>query len=86
VDDNTQRAAVFPLPDVCRRHPDGPSVGYGDGVGVRNLSGLAWTRWDTRQVGRAALAAAVMLGLAWLVTAATDEGGVAWGEPGERCR
>jgi hypothetical protein len=40
----------------------------------------AWTRWDTRQLVRAGLAAAVTLGLAWLVTAATDEGGVPWAE------
>ncbi|HEX3345029.1 MAG TPA: hypothetical protein VHS09_10685 [Polyangiaceae bacterium] len=41
---------------------------------------LGWTRWDTRQLARAALAAALTLALAWLVTAATDEGGVSWGE------
>lgn len=40
----------------------------------------AWTRWDSRQLVRAVLAAALALTLAWLVTAATDEGGVAWGE------
>jgi hypothetical protein len=43
-------------------------------------NGLAWTRWDGRQLTRAAAAAGLTLVLAWLVTAATDEGGVAWGE------
>ena len=38
------------------------------------------TRWDTVVFVRAALVAALALGLAWLITAATDEGGVAWGE------
>ena len=41
---------------------------------------IAWTRWDRRQLVRAALTTVLTLGLAWLVTAATDEGGVAWGE------
>ena len=49
-------------------------------VGVRSVRGLAWTRWDGRQLVRAALATALTLGVAWLVTAATDEGGVPWGE------
>jgi hypothetical protein len=40
----------------------------------------AWTRWDVRQLTRAGTAAALALLLAWLVTAATDEGGVPWGE------
>jgi hypothetical protein len=40
----------------------------------------AWTAWDTQVFGRAAGAAAATLVLAWLVTAATDEGGVPWGE------
>jgi hypothetical protein len=39
-----------------------------------------WTEWDTRNFGRAVGAAAAALVIAWLVTAATDEGGVAWGE------
>ncbi|HEY1691083.1 MAG TPA: hypothetical protein VGG39_02920 [Polyangiaceae bacterium] len=38
------------------------------------------TPWDTRLFARAAAAAVVALALAWLVTTATDEGGVAWGE------
>jgi hypothetical protein len=49
-------------------------------VGVQTAAGLMWTRWDGRQLVRAALATALTLGLAWLVTAATDEGGVSWGE------
>jgi hypothetical protein len=40
----------------------------------------AWTRWDGRQLARAATAAALTFAVAWLVTAATDEGGVAAGE------
>jgi hypothetical protein len=47
---------------------------------VASLVGLGLTRWDARQVARAAVATALTLGLAWLVTAATDEGGVSWGE------
>jgi hypothetical protein len=43
-------------------------------------AGNAWTAWDTQVFGRAAGAAAATLVLAWLVTAATDEGGVPWGE------
>lgn len=41
---------------------------------------LALTRWDRRQLVRAALTTLLTLGLAWLVTGATDEGGVPWGE------
>jgi hypothetical protein len=41
---------------------------------------VTFTRWDGRQLVRAALVAALALALAWLVTAATDEGGVAWRE------
>jgi hypothetical protein len=49
-------------------------------VGLPGPAGrLPWTPWDARQLGRAATAAALTLGVAWLVTAATDEGGVAWG-------
>jgi hypothetical protein len=40
---------------------------------------VTWTQWDARQLGRAAAVAAVALGVAWLVTAATDEGAVPWG-------
>src|SRR6185437_13287824 len=39
-----------------------------------------WTPWDTRLFWRAAGSALAALALAWLVTAATDEGGVSWGE------
>jgi hypothetical protein len=38
------------------------------------------TRWDAVVFVRAAALAGLALVLAWLVTAATDEGGVAWGE------
>lgn len=38
------------------------------------------TRWDFLLFVRAAALAALALGLAWLVTAATDEGGIGWGE------
>ena len=38
------------------------------------------TRWDANVLSRAAMVAMLALVLAWLVTAATDEGGVAWGE------
>jgi hypothetical protein len=41
---------------------------------------VAPTRWDARVLARAAVVAALALGLAWLVTAATDEGGISWGE------
>ncbi len=38
------------------------------------------TRWDTVVFVRAAAVAGLALALAWLLTAATDEGGVPWGE------
>jgi hypothetical protein len=38
------------------------------------------TRWDAVVFVRAAVVAGLALGLAWLITAATDEGGVPWGE------
>jgi hypothetical protein len=38
------------------------------------------TSWDVRVAARAAAFALLALLLAWLVTAVTDEGGVAWGE------
>ncbi len=38
------------------------------------------TRWDALVLVRAAVVATVALALAWLVTAATDEGGVPWGQ------
>jgi hypothetical protein len=41
---------------------------------------VTWTRWDGRQLVRAALVAALAVALAWLVTAATDEGGLGWRE------
>ncbi len=39
---------------------------------------MRWTRYDSRTAARAALATVVMLGMAWLVTASTDEGGLSW--------
>jgi hypothetical protein len=39
-----------------------------------------WTAWDGRAFWRAVGTALVALALAWLVTAATDEGNVAWAE------
>lgn len=44
-----------------------------------HVPGVRWTRWDSRALLRAALVAALALAVAWLVTAATDEGGVRWG-------
>jgi hypothetical protein len=41
---------------------------------------VAETQWDARVLARSAAVAVLSLGLAWLVTAATDEGGVSWGE------
>ena len=38
------------------------------------------THWDAVVFARAAAVAGLALALAWLVTAATDEGGVPWGE------
>lgn len=38
-----------------------------------------WTRWDARVAARSLALAAIALAVAWLVTATTDEGGVAWG-------
>jgi hypothetical protein len=39
-----------------------------------------WTEWDARVATRAAAVALLVLALAWLVTAMTDEGNVAWSE------
>jgi hypothetical protein len=41
---------------------------------------VIWTAWDARLFGRSAGLAAASFALGWLVTAATDEGGVAWAE------
>jgi hypothetical protein len=58
-------------------------VGSYDGAALARLR-CHWmvvlTRWDARVLVRAALVAGLALGLAWLVTAATDEGGISWGE------
>jgi hypothetical protein len=42
--------------------------------------GMRVTRWDMVVFARAAVVAGLALALAWLITAATDEGGVPWGE------
>jgi hypothetical protein len=42
--------------------------------------GVALTRWDARVFVRSAVVTVLASTLAWLVTAATDEGGVPWGE------
>jgi hypothetical protein len=47
---------------------------------MKGRAASAWTAWDTQVFGRAAGAAAATLVLTWLVTAATDEGGVPWSE------
>jgi hypothetical protein len=47
-------------------------------------SSKAVTAWDVREGGRALAFAGLALGLACLVTAATDEGGVAWTERAAR--
>jgi hypothetical protein len=51
---------------------------------MRLDSGYAFTAWDARQAARAAAFAFLALVLAWLVTAATDEGGIGWGERAAR--
>ena len=47
---------------------------------MRRLPGLRLTSWDWRLLARAAVATALAFLLTWLVTAATDEGGISWGE------
>jgi hypothetical protein len=42
------------------------------------------TAWDLREAARAAAFAGIAMILAWLVTAATDEGGIAWTERAAR--
>jgi hypothetical protein len=42
------------------------------------------TAWDVREAARAAAFASLGMLLAWLITGATDEGGVAWGERAAR--
>jgi hypothetical protein len=48
------------------------------GVSGSSIS-LRFTRWDARVAIRAAAVAALSFGVAWLVTATTDEGGLSWG-------
>jgi hypothetical protein len=50
----------------------------------RNGPSYVVTSWDVREACRAAAFALLTLVLAWLVTAATDEGGVAWTERAAR--
>jgi hypothetical protein len=71
--------------DICAEHNMRPPAVFPDVFEVpmpfpATSAALAWTRWDMRILARAALVAGVALGLAWLVTAATDEGGISWGE------
>src|SRR5437879_4797490 len=40
---------------------------------------MTLTTWDTRVAARALVLGALAFAVAWLVTATTDEGGVAWG-------
>ena len=44
------------------------------------LRSLGVLRWDVRISSRAAAVGAVAFGVAWLVTAVTDEGGISWAE------
>jgi hypothetical protein len=67
------------LPELSLGYPRRPDAGRHE-LGKVRRSGGGWTRWDLRQLARAAAAGGLTLALAWLVTAATDEGGVAWGE------
>ena len=51
------------------------------------MPGIAWTRWDRRQLVRAALTTVLTLGLAWLVTARPTRAACPGASaPGERCR
>jgi hypothetical protein len=65
---------------LCSAEPFFPlqPATLGDGSGTFDRVKL--TRWDVRVVLRAAVVTGLAFGLAWLVTAATDEGGVPWGE------
>lgn len=90
---NTRPGAVFPPPGFPPGSGPGPGHAFRRGPGPIQVflpgprprrgdyaDAVAWTRWDGRQLVRAALVAALAVALAWLVTAATDEGGVAWRE------
>jgi hypothetical protein len=73
---NTPEGAVFPtsLP-FCIVSFEGPVALRFGAMG----RGIRVTRWDAVVFTRAAVVAALALALAWLITAATDEGGVPWG-------
>jgi hypothetical protein len=66
---------AFPPPEVPPR---------GAPYSLRRAPRYVLTRWDVREAGRATGFAALALFFAWLVTAATDEGGVAWTERAAR--
>ena len=68
VEHNTRTGGVFPRTRRLRtRWPRYPR------------RTLASTRWHARAFARSAAVAALTLGLAWLVTVATDEGSISWG-------
>jgi len=62
-----------------RVSPSRVALGRAPSVGRRVV-----TSWDVREAARAASFGGLALVLAWLVTAATDEGGVAWAERAAR--
>ena len=72
---NTLRAGVFPARNEFLGLPKRLRSGT-----FRLVDGLArWTEWDTRAFARGAAIAALTLALVAVVTAASDEGGLAWG-------
>jgi hypothetical protein len=48
--------------------------------GVATAAGTSLTAWDARTFARGVAIALATLGIAFVVTAASDEGGIAWGE------
>ena len=81
---NTPQAVVFPSSAGSRRgwrcYAACFVTGTGRTGGTGARAGVAVTRWDARMFGRAVGVTLLAFGMAWVVTAATDEGGVAWGE------
>lgn len=77
-DDNTALAAVFPR----ARQFQGPRPEKVSRSQRRSAypGASVWTRWDTLGTVRASGLALFALGLGLALTAATDEGNVAWGE------